>query len=391
MTLIGRVAWPTGIIYFVQGALGIAGVALPLYLRAQGFSVTKIAFITSISTSPWFFKIIYGAISDALPIAGLRRKPHLLICCFLSSLGWILLGILPPKEHWLIASMTIANLGLAATDVITDGFIVEYSRKGTAQFYQGISWGARSFGAVVSGYLGGVLAAQRAAQSIFLMTAVLPLISLVAVLFFLNERPRHHRIKLGNILVPILDSLSRIVKGELKWFLLLLLIVSNSVAIGTPLFFYMREILKFDEVALGVLSSVAWLGAVIGCACFLKFFRRTPLRQALYWAIGVGFADILLASFIQNYPNAFAVSLASGILGYMVLLPLFSSAARLAHGTGVEGSLFAILMSVFNFGQAVASFWGGALYEWVGLKALIILTAFLLLPAFLVVPRLKTL
>ncbi len=322
MSLIGSVAWLTGIVYFVQGALGIAGIALPLYLRAQGFSVTKIAFITSVSVSPWFFKIIYGAISDALPIGGLRRKPHLLICCFLSSLGWILLGILPPNEHWLIMSMIIANLGLAATDVITDGFIVEYSRKGTAQFYQSISWGARSFGAVVSGYLGGVLAAQKPAQSVFLITAMLPLISLVAVLF-LGERPRHHRIKLGNILVPILDSLRRIVSGELKWFLLLLLIISNSVAIGTPLFFYMREMLRFDEIALGVLSSIAWFGAVIGCFCFLKFFRRAPLRQALYWAIGVGFADILLALMIQNYPNAFVVSLISGILGYMVLLPLF--------------------------------------------------------------------
>jgi len=390
MTLIGSVAWLTGIVYFVQGALGIAGIALPLYLRAQGFSVTKIAFITSVSVSPWFFKIIYGAISDALPIGGLRRKPHLLICCFLSSLGWILLGVLPPKEYWLITSMVIANLGLAATDVITDGFIVECSRRNTAQIYQSISWGARSFGAVVSGYLGGVLAAQKPAQSIFLITAVLPLISLVAILF-LNERPRHHRIKLGNILVPILDSLHRIVTGELKWFLLLLIIISNSVAIGTPLFFFMREILKFDEIALGVLSSIAWLGAAISCFCFLKFFRQTPLRQALYWAIGIGFADILLALMIQSYPNAFVVSLISGILGYMVLLPLFSSAARLAHGTGVEGSLFAILMSVFNFGQAVASFWGGALYDWIGLKALIVLTAFLLLPAFLVIPRLKTL
>ena len=56
--------------------------------------------------------------------------------------------------------MTIANLGLAATDVITDGLVVEYSRKGTAQTYQGIAWGARSVGSILSGYLGGILAAK---------------------------------------------------------------------------------------------------------------------------------------------------------------------------------------------------------------------------------------
>ncbi|MBI4394793.1 MAG: MFS transporter [Candidatus Omnitrophica bacterium] len=388
--LIGRVAWLAGLVYFVQGALGIAGIALPLYLRAQGFSVTKIVFISSVSSIPWFFKIIYGAISDAIPIWHLRRKPYLIIFSLLSSIGWVLLGILPPEQYLLIFSMMMANLGLAATDVITDGLIVEYSRKGTAQAYQSIAWGARSLGAVLSGFIGGILAAHKTPQSVFLITALLPLISFSAALF-LREKPRRLKIKFGNVLAPILESIGRILHGELKWFLLLLLIVSNSVAVGTPLFFYMREILVFDEIALGVLGSITWVGATVGCLIFLNLFKRTSLRTSLIWAIGLGFMNILLALAIQNYPSAFAVSLLSGILGYLILLPLFSSAARLAHGSGVEGSLFAILMSVFNLGQAVASFWGGALYEWIGLKPLIVLTAFLVLPAFLVIPRLKSL
>ncbi len=390
MILFWRVAWLAGVVYFVQGALGIAGIALPLYLRAQGFSVTKIAFITSVASAPWFFKIVYGAISDAVPLWKLRRKPYLIICSILSCLGWVLLGVSPPTEKWFIVSMIIANLGLAATDVITDGLIVEFSTRKSAQVYQSISWGARSLGAVLSGFAGGVLAAQKTPQSIFLITAALPLISLVAVIF-LREKPRHHKIKLGNVLIPIRDSIRRILQGELKWFLLLLLIISNSVAVGTPLFFYMRETLRFDEIALGVLNSITWFGAAFGCFCFLKFFKGTSLRVALYWAVGVGFFDILLTLMIKNYPSAFAVSFVSGILGYMILLPLFSSAARLSHGTGVEGSLFAILMSVFNVGQAVAGSWGGALYEWIGLRPLIVLTAFLVLPAFFVIPRLKSL
>ena len=79
MILVKRLAWLAGLVYFVQGALGIAGIALPLYLRAQGFSITKIAFITSVSSAPWFFKIAYGAISDAFPLWRLRRKPYLII------------------------------------------------------------------------------------------------------------------------------------------------------------------------------------------------------------------------------------------------------------------------------------------------------------------------
>jgi len=378
------------VVYFIQGSLGIAGIALPLYLRAQGFSISKITFIISVVSIPWFLKIVYGAISDTFPIFGLRRKPYLIIFVILSCFGWVLLSVLPPEQNWLILSMTIANLGLAATDVITDGLVVEYSRKGSAQTYQSISWGARSLGAVASGFTGGILAAKISAQNVFLITAMLPLVSLVAVLF-LREKPWKGTLKKKNILTPIIKSFRCIIHGDLKWFVLFLLILSTSVAIGTPLFFYMREILKFDEIFLGVLSSVTWFGAIIGCFIFINFFKDAPLHKALFWAVIIGFFDISMTLVIHSHASAFAVSLLLGILGYMVLLPLFSSSATLAHATGVEGSLFAILMSLFNLGQAASSFLGGILFEWIGLRALIISTAFFGLLALLIIPRFRSL
>lgn len=378
------------VVYFIQGSLGIAGIALPLYLRAQGFSISKITFIISIVSIPWFLKILYGAISDTFPIFGLRRKPYLVICAILSSLGWFLLSILPPAEKLLILSMTIANLGLAATDVITDGLVVEYSRKGSAQTYQAVAWGGRSLGSIASGFTGGILAAKISAQSVFMITAILPLISLVAALF-LREKPWKAKIKKKNIFTPIVKSFKYIIQGELKWFVLFLLLLSSSVAIGTPLFFYMREILKFDEIFLGVLNSITWFGAIIGCYVFINSFRKVPLHQTLYWAVIIGFFNILMTLAIFNHASAFAISFLLGVLGYMVLLPVFSSSASLAHATGVESSLFAILMSLFNLGQALASFLGGILFEWMGLRALIISVAFFGLLALLLVPRFKSL
>jgi len=378
------------VVYFIQGSLGIAGIALPLYLRAQGFSISKITFIISIVSIPWFLKIVYGAISDTFPIFGLRRKPYLIICAILSSFGWVLLSVLPPNEKFFILAMTIANLGLAATDVITDGLVVEYSRKGSAQTYQAIAWGARSIGSIASGFTGGLLAAKISPQSVFMITAILPLISLVAALF-LQEKPWKGKNKTKNIFTPIIKSFKYIIHGDLKWFVVLLFLISSSVAIGTPLFFYMREILRFDEIFLGVLNSITWFGAVIGCFIFVSFFRRGPLHRALYWAVIIGFFDILMTLAIRDHVSAFAVSLLLGIFGYMVLLPLFSSAAALAHSTGVEGSLFAILMSLFNLGQALAALLGGMLFDLMGLRALILSTAFFGLLAILVVPRFKSL
>jgi MFS family permease len=378
------------VVYFIQGALGIAGIALPLYLRAQGFSVGKIAFITAVASAPWFFKIVYGAISDAIPLWNLRRKPYLVIYCICSSLGWIFLSFAPPTERALIMTMMLANLGFAATDVITDGLVVEYSRAGTAQTYQSIAWGARSIGSVLSGFTGGVLAARLEAQNIFFITGILPLVSLFAIAA-LREKHAPRKWHARNILEPIWKSIQYILNGDLKWFLVFIFIISTSAAFGLPLFFYMREVLQFDEIFLGLLSSVTWAGAMVGCFLFLTFFQKIRLRKALYWAISIGFVEILMTLLIKDAMSAFLISFLLGIMGYNVLLPLFSSAAKLAHGTGVEGSLYAILMSLFNLGQAFSSTLGGRLYDFIGLKVLIVLTALLMLTAFLVIPRLRTL
>ena len=377
------------VVYFIQGALGIANIAFPLYVRAQGYTVAKISWLTAVGTFPWFCKIIYGAVSDAIPLWGLRRKPYLVICSALSSLGWFFLGVFPPQEIYLVVTMSIANLGLAATDVITDGLVVEHSVAGTTQIYQGISWGSRSIGSVLAGVTGGLLAARYRAELIFFLTGMLPLISLVAALF-VHEDPVPVQQERQSIWIPIRDSLRYLVRGDLKWFCLLLVIASGSAAIGTPLFFYMREELGFDEVFLGILGSVAWAGAILGCLVFLTSSRHLPLKTTLYWAIGIAFLDALLAILIRSRISALSITIVSGVLGCMVLLPFLSSAAKLAHGTGVESSLFAILASLFNLGQAGSGIVGSLVYEWMGLRSLILITACFVLLGLLVIPRIRT-
>ena len=87
------------VVYFLQGATGIAAVALPLYLRGSGMSIKEIAYYNSVVAIPWFFKIIYGVVSDAFPIGGFRRKPYIMICAALASLGWFLMAVFPFRRE----------------------------------------------------------------------------------------------------------------------------------------------------------------------------------------------------------------------------------------------------------------------------------------------------
>ena len=108
-------------------------------------------------------------------------------------------------------------------------------------------------------------------------------------------------------------------------------------------------------------------------------------------AVWVTFLEILSCLLIHNAHTALVIFFIAGLLGYLSLLPLMSSAAKLAHNTGVESSLFAVLMSIFNVGQAAATFLGGWFSEKIGTQPLILVTAVLTLSGLWVVKKLKSL
>ncbi len=377
-----------GVVYFIQGFIGISGVALPLFLRSLGFSIKEIAIFMSVSSIPWFLKIFYGAVSDIFPIRGYRRKPYLVIYCLIMSSGWILMFLLPATMTYLVLAMMLANLGFAAIDVVTDGIVVEHSTEQTSQIYQSIAWGMRSAGALISGVLGGYVAGKYEYRLIFLWTALLPIVSIMALSFYLEQKTRAK--PTINILQPLAQCVKFLFSGDLLWFSLFIVIASGSAALATPLFFYMRETLGFSEQFLGILSSVTWGGAIIGCFIYLKFLKQMRLKYALGMAIAVGFLAILSCSLIHNKTSAILIFVMCGILGYISILPLVSSAAKLANSTGVESSLFAVLMSIQNLASAVSTFVGGILFEKIGLHLMIVAIAFFTLSGLLVVRRLKT-
>ena len=76
---------------------------------------------------PWSIKIIYGLISDNIPILGSRRKSYLLIMAFLQFLCMIVLGFTKVEDlsesaaTWMLF---FSNLSIAFSDVIVDSLMV---------------------------------------------------------------------------------------------------------------------------------------------------------------------------------------------------------------------------------------------------------------------------
>ena len=377
------------LVYFVQGTLGLAGIALPLFLRGKGWSISEIATFAFLVGLPWSLKLLYGALSDGIPIRGLRRKPYVILASVLSVVSWAAFAWLPHEKGFLYLFAVTANIGFALTDVVTDALMVENSTDSNAQVYQSLAWGFRSFGAVLGGVSGGWLAGHLPYRWIFAVTAALPIMTLAGGLW-IHETPEKRGEERLQFLKPLLQSLGLLLRGDLKWFSFLLIASSLSASFSTPFFFFLKEGLNFSETFLGSLASLTWLGAILGCFVYGRLLRNLSVKRMLRWAIGLNFINVLTTYLVTNWWSAVALSFLGGILGYLSLLPFLTAAAVLSRREGIEGSLFALLMSVNNLAQLVWTFIGGKFFDIIGLAPLVFLSAVIGLSGLFFVARLKT-
>lgn len=361
------------LIYFLQGSLGIAGISLLLYLRHLGWSIPKITGVMSLGAVPWIFKIFYGLISDCFPLAGYRRKSYLVLCSMAASAGWLLLAREPDSQSNIFFALLVTNAAFAATDVIADALIVEHSTAVSSPIYQSIAWGSRSLGAIVSGIAGGWFAAHWAPARVFLLTAALP-IAIGGAALLVHEH-RWEKLPFKTLLDPFVRGARLIMTSNLRWLTILFLIIAIPSAFGLPFFYYMREHLKFKETFLGLLGSIAWMGAMFGSLLYLKWLKGLPPKFMMRAVLCLNAVNILLFLLIRDPRGALVVMAMAGLFGCLAVLPMVSAAAVLTRHSGIEAAMFALFMSIYSMGQILFGFLGGKIYPYTGLAPLVLVSA----------------
>ena len=79
---------------------------------------------------PFSFKIVYGFISDNIPILGSKKKSYLLIWSFIQFLSMAALAYFPIVDlTFSCACVFVCYLGVAFADVIVDSLMVINARK----------------------------------------------------------------------------------------------------------------------------------------------------------------------------------------------------------------------------------------------------------------------
>uniref|UniRef100_H3GAM2 Major facilitator superfamily (MFS) profile domain-containing protein n=2 Tax=Phytophthora ramorum TaxID=164328 RepID=H3GAM2_PHYRM len=364
-------------VYFTQGIRStLCSLGTSYYLNetlalppAQSESLRATAAI------PWIIKPLYGMLSDSVPIWGTRRKSYLLIFSAVSAAAYLALsvpGLVTTYESALVA-LVVASLGIAFCDVVIDGKVVEAARserEDMAGNLQTLSWISLSVGSVLGSMVSGYALNTFGPMGVFFLSAMGPL-SVVLISIKIPEETFVPQGYLGffRTVQDQCRALATVVVDPICWRPMLWIFLSNALppSVGEAMFSFKTAELGFSKSFLGFISTVGSFTLLGTTALYNAYFRDMPFRR-MFFRIQLASACVSLAEFmlVSRLNMAFGIGDRFFIFGDEILSDVV---ARLKHmpslvlcakicPPGIEGTMFALLMSIYNFSWSVASYGG---------------------------------
>lgn len=347
--------------YFAQGMIGVAYEPISYLLKDElGLTAGESASFIAAMTLPFVLKPLLGALTDALPLAGLRRRPYLWLSSAGAAASWLALAALPGYAYGsALALLTAANLGLAFSDVLCDGVMVERGRPaGKTGLYQAAQIAALYLALLATGLGGGWLAQHASYRAVFALTAAFPLLILAAS-FLVAEAPAPPAARQARRAWTALKGL--LVHRRFWTAAAVILLFNFSPHLGTSMFYYQSETLGLSKVVIGALASLSGLAGVLGAGLFARLYRRLDTAPLVRLSVVLGAPMTLLYLAYRGPWSAAAVTAVWGTAGVAMRLSLMDWAARIAPSES-EATAFAALISFFNLAAWGSNAAGAKLY-----------------------------
>lgn len=358
-----------GALYLIQGFAepteGLVAQPVRSLLKEWGYGPAHIGAFAALLALPWWFKPIYGLLSDFVPIAGYRRRSYLIgasALAMISFLGVYLFPV-PAGAGWLLLAALLApTMAVACLDVVIDALMIDRGQPiGLTGRLQSVQWTAMWGATIVAGSLGGYLAEHQRQYSGFLICGLLSVAALAIVLCFVRERPIARaqigaRPRAAASLVEAARSPGVLLAGA---FLFLWNFNPFSTAV---LYLHMTEQLGLSEQFYGHSVSLMALGALLASGLYGFYCRRVPFGLLLHGSVACGVLATVAYLALRDSRSAAILSLAVGFFhmtGTMVQLDLAARHCPLKSAATV----FALLMALSNVSTSLATWLGGLFYE----------------------------
>ncbi|MEW5296955.1 MAG: hypothetical protein WDW36_000198 [Sanguina aurantia] len=187
-----------------------------------------------------------------------------------------------------------------------------------------------------------------------------------------------------------------VLRPAILWPTAYMFLLSATPSAPSAMFYFQTVELGFTPKFLGEVQLVAAVSSLVGVGLYERCFKRVPLRRMMAWGTLLLLtlqANQLLLATRYNLRLGLSdalVTLGGGAATDVVLsvlgMPVLVLAARMCP-VGIEGTMFAMLMSVTNLASGVSTATGAALTSLLGITA----DSFDRLPLLLLICNLLTL
>jgi Na+/melibiose symporter-like transporter len=298
---------------------------------------------------PWCIKPLYGYISDRYTMFDWgKRRPYIAYSGLIASYMYVIAGVHLNNMMNMVSILTITSMLICIVDVCADSITVELVRdeehKGVIQSN---NWIARASGTLCGAIFGGMAYQSYSADTVFKITAIVPFIMSIVIW----KLPKSETIK-DNLCSRLVDNFLE--QRTLAYTLLMITVAPNYTTCYT---YFLKQELGYtpvDFTYLNLSSSISFLlGIITYRAYFIRYDMKRLLLTAVILATMCRIAQLLI---VWKVSSSFALILMDGIAdsfcGQLIIMPLIIYTAQQCKA-GVEGALFALMMSISNISSVL--------------------------------------
>ncbi|KAJ0029803.1 hypothetical protein Pint_12526 [Pistacia integerrima] len=370
------------VVYGISQGLGgaLVRVGTEYYMKdVQKVQPSESQVYSGIASIPWIVKPLWGLLTDVLPIYGYRRRPYFILAGFLGVTSMLVLS-LHQNLHLVLAvlSLTAASAGIAIADVTIDACVAHnsISHPSLASDMQSLCSLCAAIGGLVGYSISGIFVHLIGPKGVYgLLTIPSGLLFLVGILLNEPQVPDCNYKQVNQKFLDAGKAMWTTLKFPLVWrpCLYMYLSFALSLNIHEGLFYWYTDSKAgpaFSQETVGYILSVGPVGSILGTILYQNSLKDCPFRSILFWAqllSGLsGMLDLMLVFRLNlafGIPDFVAIVIDEGVsrmVGQMKWMPLLVLSSRLCP-PGIEGTFFALLMSIHNAGSLSSSWLGGLL------------------------------
>jgi MFS family permease len=238
--------------YFSQGAAFAAILLIAPFLQdTLGYSQTTALRLQSIMMIPWFIKIIFGILSDTVKIGKFgRRKPYILLAGIIGLIGWSTMPLYK-TQHWSIIIVGMLVTGsVALGDTVLDSLGVDVTPSTRRGWMQGVAWGSRGGGAILSGVFIGLWGGDLGWQISYYIIGTFAVVGIMSALLIREAKT-----------VPKVTwrDFGREFRKSETWYVTLFDLISGmGIALVSVMIVFMKNVLGINIESSGGLGDIGW-------------------------------------------------------------------------------------------------------------------------------------